>query len=308
MPCLATVPCRAWLAAALLAWIAWPASARAETSSCIVLDTLPQQIMTPGKYCLDHDFSQSFNAWAIDIYSNDVVLDCNGHRIRQTNAAGAFPGISNGIERSNVTVRNCVVDGFHDGISMSTNTAAGNRENVIENNTVVNFRQQGIVAWGSGVRIEGNHIANALGDDNGGMVGISLVSLDGNGAGNVIRNNTITDFRPGSNANANATQGIFLGNVRNTEISGNTISGLNSRTGQCTWAIYGSGATGTQVTGNVLLSVPQPVAAPLDGGQCAAVAMYGTVEQQATNVCSDNVASHFNTNYFGCVVNTNTSF
>lgn len=307
MPCravvhsLATVICRAWLAIALFAWLAWPAAARAETTACTVLASLPASIGSAGTYCLEQDFSADFGYYAIAINTNDVVIDCNGHRIRQTDPAGAWGGIGSGVERNHVVVRNCVLEGFRNGIEMSTNTSAGNRTAVIAGNTIVRFRESGIIAWGSGLLIENNHIAQALGTESGGLVGIYLLSSDANGAGSVIRGNTITDFRPGAFASPNWTLGINVSNVRNTDIGHNTISALNARTGQCTWGIYGSGASGTRVGDNTILGVVQPVAPPVDGSQCAGVALYGTAEEQATNVCSDNVIGHFGTATFGCV-------
>jgi hypothetical protein len=304
---LATVVCRAWLAFALFAWLAWPASVRAETTGCTVIDSVPYNILAPGNYCLTQDFTVA-SGYGIIISSDDVVVDCNHHRLRNTDPAAYAPGVSNGVEHSNLTVRNCVIEGFREGVSMSTNTPPGNRENVIENNTILRFHGQGIIVWGSGVRIEGNHISQALGDDNGGMIGIALWSMDNNAAGNVVRNNVITDFRPGAFANPSGTLGIYVATDRDTVIEGNTISGLNARTNQCTWGIYsGYNATGVEVRDNVILSVPQPVAAPLNGTQCGGVTLSGTPETQATNVCVDNVVGHFNTNFSGCVLNTNTS-
>jgi hypothetical protein len=301
-----TVIRRAWLAMALFAWLFWPGWARAETTACTVLDTLPAQVTVAGNYCLDKDFSQVFSAWAINLASDDVTLDCNGHRLRQTDPAGAFPGIEVSADRRHVVVRNCVVDGFHDGILFSNGAGGGGRDSVAQGNTVLHFRQSGIVAWGSSMHIEGNHISQALANDNGGAYGIFLMSADSNGAGSVIRDNTITDFTPATSGAANAINGIFIANVRNTEISGNTIANLPARTGQCAWAIYGSDPTGTRITGNVLLSVQQPVVAPLDGNQCG-ISLYGTAQEQATNVCDDNVVGHYGAIY-GCVSAGNTEF
>jgi hypothetical protein len=303
---LATVFRRAWLAIALFAWVAWPAAARAETTACTVLGALPIAVGAPGNYCLDHDYAQAFDYFAVNITGNDITLDCNGHRLRNTNAANAYPGVDVGGSLSHVVVRNCVIDGFHDGIIFSNGGGNGARNSIARDNTILHFRQQGIVGWGSSLLIEGNRISQALGDDNGGAIGIYLISIDANGSGSVIRNNTIVDFTPAPSGAANAVAGIWIGNVRNTEISGNTVANLNARTGQCAWAVYGSDPTGTRVTGNVLLSVPQPVAAPYDGSQCG-ISLYGTAQEQATNVCDDNVVGHYGAIY-GCVSAGNTGF
>jgi hypothetical protein len=304
--CYATVVRRGWLALLLFAWMAWPATSRAETVGCVGL-ALPATITVPGHYCLDADSSQAFSVWAVAINADDVVLDCNGHRIRNTDAASAWPGIR-AEDRRNVVVRNCVVDGFHEGISFSTNGGAGNADVQLLDNSLSNFRQQGIVAWGSTFRIEGNRITQGLGNDNGVNVGISLVSLDANGAGTIIRGNVITGLRPSSGDPVNDVMGISLGNVRNIDITDNVITDLHARTGRCAWGIYGSGATAVRVVGNTILTTRSPEAAPYDGSNCGGAALFGTPEQQATNVCRDNIGGHWNTNFTGCLKTGNSEW
>jgi hypothetical protein len=246
--------------------------------------------------------AQAFGAWAISIAANDVVLDCNGHRIRQTDPGGAFPGID-AQARQNVTVRNCVVDGFHDGISFSNNQTGNYAVNILDNH-VLNFRQQGIIAWGSSFRIEGNRITQGLGNDNGGITGIFLLSMDQNGAGTVIRGNLITDLHPPATDPSNDVTGIFVANVRDTVIADNVISNLGANAQHCAWGVYGSGATAVSATGNQILSPPRT--GPDDGTQCGGIALFGTAEQQATNACRDNVVGHFNGNISGCLEISNT--
>jgi hypothetical protein len=302
-------PTQSWcgcLALAMLLWLAWPATGRAETMDCQAL-TVPTTITVPGHYCLVADSTQAFSLWAIAIAADDVVLDCNHHRLRNTDAASAWPGIR-AEDRHRVTVRNCVIDGFHDGISFGNN-GAGNADVSLLGNQVLNFRQQGMVLWGSSFRVEGNRISQGLGNDNGGIVGIYLISFDQKGAGTVIRDNVISGLRPPPGDPANDVMGIFLANVQNTEISGNVISDLHARTNHCAWAVYGSGAVGVLATGNTLQSALQPEAAPYDGTPCGGISLFGTVEQQATNVCRDNVVGHFNTDITGCgVSDANTGF
>ena len=288
---------RGWLAVAMLSWLAWPAPGRAEATACQPL-TVPTTITVPGRYCLVADSTQAFSLWAIAIAADDVVLDCNHHRLRNTDVASVWAGIR-AEDRRNVTVRNCVIDGFHDGISFGNN-GAGNANITLSGNQVLNFRQHGLVLWGSTFRVEGNRISQGLGNDNGGIVGIYLISFDQNGAGTVIRDNVISGLRPPPGDPVNDVMGIFLANAQDTEISGNVISDMHARTNRCAWAVYGSGAVGVLAAGNTLQSAHQPGVAPYDGTPCGGISLFGTAGQQATNVCRDNVVGHFNTDISGC--------
>jgi hypothetical protein len=85
------------------------------------------------------------------------------------------------------------------------------------------------------------------------------------------------------------------------------ISGLYANTNWYVSAIAGSDVTGTLVARNTILS-PPPLPAPLDGSQSGGIVLSGTLEQQATNVCRDNVVGHFGSNVVGCVKDGNTEF
>jgi hypothetical protein len=306
---LATLAIRAWIAFLLFASLAWPAVARAETAQCTVLDTMPATIDAPGIYCLDQDFVQVFLGDAIRINSDDVVLDCNDRMLRHNDANSLGNGITTTSGRHNVTIRHCRLDNFTTGISIETNGLLGGSEVHLLDNTITRFRVSGITAYGSTIAIEGNRITGGRADTgSGGMTGIYLASFNSDGAGSGIRNNVIADLVPQPfEENANETMAIFFGNVGNTEIAGNVISGLFARGGgHCAWGIYGSSPTGASITGNVIMPPPSPPAPPNDGSFCGGITLYGTVPQQATNVCRDNVVGHFNTPIYGCVESGNT--
>src|SRR5436190_6022674 len=266
------------MAALVLAALFLAPAARAGTIGCQSL-AIPGDITQPGHYCVDADATAAFTFSAIQIHADDVVLDCNGHRLRNTDPAIPWPGIR-AEDRHNVVVRNCVVDGWHEGISFGSNgTPTGNTNIRIIDNQVLNFRQTGLYLFGSTFRLEGNRITQGLGNDNGVIVGIALWSFDQNGAGRVIRDNVISGLRPPPGDPSNDVIAIQLANVRDTELSGNIISDLHARTGHCAWGIYGSGASGVSATNNTVLAARQPEAAPYDGTPCGSIALFGTVEQ-----------------------------
>jgi parallel beta-helix repeat protein len=292
----------------LPAMAAWPRPAHADTQACTVIDTLPTTITESGHYCLEQDFAVDYaGASIIQINVDDVVLDCNDHVIRATNNANTLTAIYGNTQRRNVEVRNCIVDNFYVGIFFTASTEPGAVGNRVLGNTVRRTSVTSIYVIGSNNLIEGNRIVQTTASYSGGAKGIFLYSPGAQGVGNVIRDNVIQDWRPTPPADGNSIEGITFFNVRDTEVTGNTISGLHANTGWGVWGIYASQTSNNLIAGNTILS-PPPAAAPLDGGQYGGIRVFGTVEEQATTVCRDNVVGHFNTDILGCVMDGNTEF
>ena len=292
----------------LLALAAWPRAARADTQMCTVIDTLPATLAVPGHYCLDQDFAQSFSsAAAIEISADDVVLDCNDHVIRATNNANTVTGIYGTSQRSNVEVRNCTLDNAYVGIFFTGSSEPGAVGNRIVGNAVLRARTVGIYVIGSNNLVEGNRVAQLSANVNGVGYGIFLYSPLAQGVGNVIRGNHIGDVRPTPPGDGNPIYGIKFFNVRSTEVSGNTVAGVYATTNWGAWGIHASQTSHNMIVGNTVLS-PPPAAAPYDGSQYGGIRVDGTVEEQATTVCRDNVVGHFNAGIAGCVQFDNTEF
>ena len=298
----------AWPALVLLSCLAWPLAARADTTACIGVPTLPTDLFTPGRYCLHKNFDQAFNAGhAINIAVDGVVLDCNGHRLRNTDPAAFSNGITSFSVRRNVTIRNCVLDNFYVGIYLpapADDTAVGNH---IHDNTISTVRWAGIYVGGSNSRIERNRVVNMVADFNGSGRGIALVSFTETASGNVIRDNHITDARPDPPGESGPITGMDISNTHNTEVTGNVLTGLYSNTGNGTWSILGYGVSGAKISRNIVLAPPARPA-PLDGGHYGGIYLSGTPEEDASNVCRDNVVGGFNTSVLGCVSTGNTTY
>ena len=301
-----------WIAIALLApclLALLPPPARAEIGACNVIDTLPTTILVPGRYCLEHDIVGTYvEGYALRIYADNVVLDCMDHRLVETNANNTVAAIYVTGDHKAATIRNCVVDGFQTGILVQESGDDGSSDHVIENNSILRSRQVGITVSGSNIRIEGNRVLGNTGNLNGVAYGIRVYSSYGKGVGNTIRGNTIADFRfvppPGTGSSVTA---ISFFQVRETEVVGNTISGIYAPTSQFVYGINSSNATGSVVADNHVLA-PPPLAAPYDGLQYSAIRLDGTVDEQATNLCRGNVVGHFSINIIGCTQVDNTSF
>ncbi len=153
------------------------------------------------------------------IGSDNIILDCDGHSI---SGSGAF--FTNGVllsSRSNVTVMNCKVSNFNNGIVL----ASYSNSNRIVNNTVTGNRLYGIylVSNPSGNIISGNVLANNYG-------GVSVYFANNNS----VLGNNVTDnvngiavyFRSsgnileGNKALRNSNAGIYL----DPYVSGNTLT------------------------------------------------------------------------------------
>src|SRR5262245_41245669 len=100
------------------AFVLGAAAARAETTQCTPVTSLPAVITVQGVYCLTGDLSISITSGiAIEIAANNVVLDLNGHKI-----GGLGAGLGTTVlgivaySRQNVTIKNGSLRGFLVGI------------------------------------------------------------------------------------------------------------------------------------------------------------------------------------------------
>jgi hypothetical protein len=114
---------------AVLALVAFPTT-QAETVNCTPISSLPYAITIQGVYCLKDNLSTAIaSGSAISIETNNVVIDLNGYKL-----GGAGAGISTSAKgisatsRSNITIRNGIIRGFHYGISLT-----GGSGDLIEN-------------------------------------------------------------------------------------------------------------------------------------------------------------------------------
>ena len=196
------------------------APARAETVNCTAITALPAVITVQGIYCFTGDLSTAITSGiAIDIQTNNVVLDLNGFKL---GGLAAGPGTTaNGIlalDRQNITVKNGTIRGFFRAIFLDTagtsqghlvediradqNTFVGidvrGSGNIVRSNQVVatggstffgpNANALGIVVSDSGPRVLNNDVINTVKQGTGFSVGIEFQS----GTGGLAVNNRIT--------------------------------------------------------------------------------------------------------------------
>jgi hypothetical protein len=298
---------RAFTAVVLIAAAAAARPALAETLACTVLASLPTKVTAPGHYCLDRDFVADFASQPIILAASNVVLDCNHHRIEHTGAG--YVGAVLAANRSGNVVRNCALSGFKNAIELRETVAGGSRDNRVIGNRVSRAIFQAIAVAGSGNAVEGNVVTELVAHE--GMnttYGIVVSSYDGNGSGNLIRDNVVA----GSSAGVHQTGILATGH--NTVLSGNFVGGLiNGPDLMRATGINGAAGLGNAASGNVILG-----SAPTINEQYRTFGLKFGAPATATgfNICTHNVVGDWSEPILpygtafggGCVTSQNTTY
>ncbi len=177
-----------------------------DLSVCDALDV-------PTEYHLTADIIDSSISNCIDIQSNNVILDCQGHTIDGDDAA--TNGINlyrSSIEDTNVTIKNCVVLDWANANMYVENA----NENMIDNVTVISSPNVGIYIYSS----SNNNLSNIIATANS-VYGISLYSSSYNSVSDIIV--------------SQSSFGIYFMGLTNSEFSDVNASG-NAH------GLYGSGS------------------------------------------------------------------
>jgi hypothetical protein len=133
-----------------LALLVSAAAARAETNNCIEIMSSPFIISAPGIYCLNNSLTGN-----ITVNADDVVLDLNGH-VLESGTPGAGAGVLAG-DRTNITVRNGTVRGYHTAIQL---VGAKSRGHLIERLRIADNSGTGIFVQAEGAVVRHNMLLN----------------------------------------------------------------------------------------------------------------------------------------------------
>ncbi len=250
---------------------------RAETfHTCgTVIAALPAVISTQGLYCLSKDLNTAIASGnAIDIQTNNVTIDCNGFKIGGLNAGTSSNAVGiRADNRQNITVRNCGIRGFSEGISLSAGAGHLVEDNRLDNNLYIGIRTQ---ADNSTVR------RNRVYDTGGAAAGSNSYAIAANA--DVIDNTVSGVFSTLANP---VLLGIYVISTGNgISVSGNRISGL---------AVTGSGS-GYGISVNVSgISVRDN-----DVSASATTNGAGIIGISSDTVCSNNHVHKFATGVGNC--------
>lgn len=209
------------LAIAILGAALWlPARAQAAESfdGCTgYIDALPADIVAPGTWCLRKDLRNAPGDWyGIVVKAGDVVLDCHGFQLdgRQADnvlTEGVF--MYGNLPHDHVTVRNCTVRGYSDGIWVIGN------EGVVADNRVIEAGRTGIAISGDNGAIRRNRVMRTGGGPDGEARGIQAYgSVD-------ILDNDVFGFATG--ADQNRIEGIVSGDFASV-VQGNRVRLANA--------------------------------------------------------------------------------
>jgi hypothetical protein len=138
------------------------APAHAETQNCTAITSLPAVIAVQGVYCLIGDLTTGMTSGnAIDIQTNNVVLDLNGFKL---GGLAAGPGTTtrgiHAADRQNITIRNGTVRGFLYGIALTTTGAS--QGHVVEDIRADQNTYVGMAIDGSGNIVRHNHASASI--------------------------------------------------------------------------------------------------------------------------------------------------
>ena len=199
----------------------------AETVNCTAITTAPAVITTQGIYCFTGHLSTGITTGvAIDIQTNNVVLDLNGFKLGGLAAGAGTTAIGvQGANRLNVTIKNGTIRGYFKGISLTDSGAS-----------------QG-------------HVVEDIRADLNTFVGIEV-----DGAGNIVRNNQVVTTGGSTTFGANASaQGILMAGSGPRALNNDVINTSKLGTGVST-GIEFNGATGAFAVNNRITTADRGIA------------------------------------------------
>jgi hypothetical protein len=234
--------------------------ARAETVDCLAITALPTVITVQGIYCFTgHLTTNMTSGSAIDIQTNNMVLDLNGFNLIGLAGLGTQAVGIRALDRQNITIKNGTVRGFLRGIQLET---GGNSEgHVVEGIRADQNTFVGIHVEGTGILVRDCQVVATGGATTRGA-NADAIGILASGLGLRVVENDVVDT---------TTQGT--GTAVAIQFQTNTAGGL-AEDNRITVADKGieflSGATG-KCRGNLTFSVTTPFTGctDLDSGPLA---------------------------------------
>ncbi len=215
-------------AAAMAAFLSC-APARAETTLCTEITTLPFTITVPGVYCLKKNLNVSLSGYyssAITISAGNVIIDFNDFRINNqapfasNQAFGVYSA-----DRKNVTLKNGFIRGFYYGIFLDETAANSSANHLVEGMKVADVSEIGIYVEGDKSVIHNNRVIDVGGGSSGDAFGIYLRAADdGQVAGNIVSG--IADTGENIGVNVQLSSRVRVTGNEVTHVDGGTDLGI----------------------------------------------------------------------------------
>jgi hypothetical protein len=200
----------AFASAFIFAALAFTAPAHAETVTCTPITALPAVITVQGIYCFTADQAFGMTSGnAIDIQTNNVVLDLNGFKLGGLGAGlGTQATGIHASNRQNITIKNGTIRGFFVGISLEN--AGASQGHVVEDIRADQNTYVGIAVGGSGNIVRNNQVVATGGSTVFGANAASAAGINVFGNGPRVLNNDVIDTVKQGTGTA---WGIFLTSV-----------------------------------------------------------------------------------------------
>ncbi len=178
---------------ALAAFISGAAAVNGQ--ECTPVVAVPFTIATPGTYCLTESLTTAETTGAaIEIGTDDVVLDFQGHSLDGTSAGVSTraQGVHS-LNRRRITVRNGRLVGFYIGVHLDLSVDSG--DHLVENMLVEQSRWKAIKLEGTSNVMRGNTV-RFVGGGGHHVDGVSACENNYNGSIEAY-NNTLIDVGAG---------------------------------------------------------------------------------------------------------------
>src|SRR6266850_7666789 len=141
------------------------ASARAETTDCTQITSLPFFITQPGVYCLKASLG---GLGGISVQADDVTIDLNGHTLEPSSI-----GVAAYADQRNITVRNGTIRGGSRAIYFA---GAGGSGHLVER---IRAEGGGIFVAGQGGAVRNNTVIGTADANLGPVYGIEIAESTG---------------------------------------------------------------------------------------------------------------------------------
>lgn len=223
--------------------------AQAETVNCTPIVTPPPlAISVPGVYCLTGNITTSLATQrAINIISDNVVLDLNGYTLSNTFGVTTE---ANGVRVNkvkNVTVKNGTIRGFYTAIEIDDTLPSVSSGNLVEDIRADRNFFAGIIIEGTNNIARDNHIIATGGTTVTSPVpGLSALGIGVLGIANRVANNDIISV---TTTTAFLTAGIGLAFGNDNLLAENRISDADNG---ITFLFGGTGEYRDNLTTNVV--------------------------------------------------------
>ena len=230
-------------------------STYAETTECTEITALPITITSQGVFCLKRSIGLSpglLIGAAIDIQTNNVIVDLNGFKIGNLSAGTGTEALGiQAVNRKNIVIKNGTVRGFFGAIDLCGPNSSGHvvKDMLLDQNTLF-----GIFAEGTGFVIQRNQIVLIGGststvEGSGSALGISIV-----GSNMRILDNDISELFADKDGFVEA---ISIVDSSGIVVQGNRISNeqLSASLGDGIVVVSGGGG-GTNVRDNHIMNFP----------------------------------------------------